>query len=101
MRSLPLHAALLLLLAGTAEGQTIPRGSYHDHIPPMSRLVGQTTPNLHFSLYGDRAALDYTDADPVDGIDDRRGRILNDLSVRFSPVLRRNNFSAPRDFRRS
>jgi hypothetical protein len=50
-------------------------------------------------LFGHRTLPTYTDTAPPDGIDDARATRLLEIAERFSPILRRNNFSVPRDFR--
>lgn len=94
-------AASLALVAGAPElnGQ-IPRTRYYEHVPPAPRLVSQTRASDQLHLFGDRSLLTYRDVAPRDGIDDLRAIRLLDLAERFSPILRRNNFSLPQDFRR-
>lgn len=78
--------------------QAVPRDQYYQFLPPMSKLVTQTQASERLKLYGDRSSPQYSDVQPVDGIDDTRAAHLLALADRFSPILRRNNFSGPRDF---
>ena len=88
----------LAVFAREAYGQ-VSRKSYYEQVPPAPKLVGQTRASAELHLYGDRSLPGYTDVAPADGIDDRRAIRLSDIAERFSPILRRNNFSVPRDFR--
>jgi hypothetical protein len=90
--------AALLLHASTLSAQVARDGYYH-HLPPMPRLVAETKASARLGLYGNRLDPKYIDRAPRDGIDDRRARRLLALAQRFSPILRRNNFSRPVDFR--
>ncbi|MGH7468816.1 MAG: hypothetical protein ACRENP_12735 [Longimicrobiales bacterium] len=91
------------LLIGTSTGtaaQTVGRDQYYTQLPGMSRLVSATRANIVFQLFGDTAAAGYRDAN-LDGIDDSRAALLHGLAERFAPVMRRNNFSVPRDFQQA
>ncbi|HUG39114.1 MAG TPA: hypothetical protein VMM12_01450, partial [Longimicrobiales bacterium] len=96
-RALPI--AIGALVAASSASAQIDRGDYYKHLPPTSRLVAQTGASARLHLYGDEAGPDYVDVAPRDGVDDRRGQRLLRLATRFSPILRRNNFSRPVDFR--
>lgn len=92
--------ALLIVIAALpalAQAQGITRDNYHEMIPPKPRIIGQTNASAALHLFGDTSDSSYRDADPVDGIDDVRARRLLALAERFSPILRRNNVSVPRD----
>ena len=91
-------AALVALLAASrdAPGQKVRRDTYYDYLPPMPKIVGQTAASARLNLYGDTSAPGYRDREPLDGIDDARGRRLLQLAERFSPIVRRNNFLVPR-----
>ena len=92
-------AGICLCVAATpTAGQTIDRNDYLRHLPAMPRLVAQTEASARLHLYGDPADLGYRDEAPADGIDDTRGQHLLRIATRFAPILRRNNFSAPRHF---
>ena len=65
-------------------------------INPSSSAT-EATEKLQF--YGDPTTPGYQDRLPVDGIDDQRGRRLRLLAAKFSPILYRNNFSVPIDFK--
>src|SRR5215212_12027544 len=111
MRSRRLLLLLLLvgLHAGVAPGatsrvlpaQAIPRDDYLRYLPPTPRIVTQTDASVRLRLYGDARDLAYRDADPADGIDDARGEWLLTIAERFSPLVRRNNTSVPRDLDRA
>jgi hypothetical protein len=95
------RAAALLVLAflpGELHGQ-VARTRYYEQIPPAPKLVSQTAASARLHLYGDRSLTTYSDTAPSDGIDDERAIRLAEIAERFSPILRRNNFSVPRDFR--
>jgi len=79
--------------------QHIARDRYYVLLPPVPRIVSQTRASVALSLFGDAGDSTYRDVQPVDGIDDNRARRLLQIAERFSPILRRNNFSVPRDFR--
>lgn len=89
-----LTLACSLLFAAVAQAQKFTRDNYYDFIAPTPRIVSQTEASKRLSLYGDPGK----DLDPADGVDDQRYERLLELAARFSPVLRRNNFSVPRDF---
>lgn len=86
------------LLAGVVipaalQGQGI--ADYYRLVPPAPRIVAQQPASVRLALYGDRAAPEYRDVAPTDGIDDARAVRLLQIAERFSPLLRRNNFSIP------
>ena len=89
-----LTLACALLLTEIAQAQKFTRDNYYDFIAPTPRIVSQTEASKRGNLYGDPG----NDLNPADGVDDRRYERLLELTARFSPVLRRNNFSVPRDF---
>ena len=91
-------ARALLMLATPIYGgaQGITRDNYHELLPPLPRIVGQTRASAALRLFGDTSAPGYRDVDPADGIDDTRAKRLTELAVRFAPVMRRNNESVPR-----
>ncbi len=94
-----LAAAAALAGAGprAAGAQGITRENYLDYLPPRPRIVAQTRATAALHLFGDERDTAYRDADPADGIDDARARQLLAIAELFSPLLRRNNFSVPRD----
>jgi hypothetical protein len=89
--------ALAVTESGAASAQGITRDNYRDYLPPLPRIVAQTRATGALHLYGDKQDSSYQDASPVDGIDDARARRLLALAEQFSPLVRRNNFSVPRD----
>jgi hypothetical protein len=90
-------ATLAVIKPWAAGAQGITRDNYRDYLPPLPRIVGQTRATAALHLYGDEQDPAYRDVAPVDGIDDTRARRLLVLAEQFSPLLRRNNFSVPRD----
>ena len=80
-----------------ARAQAITRDNYFAMLPPTPRIVAQTRASAAFHLFGDRSHPAYRDERPVDGIDDARGDRLLALSERFSPIIRPNNISVPRE----
>ena len=78
----------------------IARNEYLKYVPiAYPKIMSQTEANNTFSLYGDKSDPGYRDVDPVDGIDDRRFRILENLAIRFAPYLVQNTCDAPMDFK--
>jgi|GEM_PF-5726238 len=94
MKKIALILACSLLLTEIARAQKFNRDNYCDFLAPTPRIVSQTEASRKLNLYGDPGK----DVNPVDGVDDERHRRLLELAARFSPILRRNNFSIPRDF---
>lgn len=80
-----------------ARAQGITRDTYRDYLPPRPPIVAQARATAALRLYGDERHPGYRDEDPVDGVDDARARRLLAIGELFSPLLRRNNFSVPRD----
>lgn len=95
--------ALLLLATPTATlaAQEIPKPDYVTYLPREApRAVTETAANIQFQLFGNPDSPTWTDADPVDGIDDRRGLLFLRLAERFAPWLARNTYGFPMDVRR-
>jgi hypothetical protein len=90
--------ALVLLVSPSVRAQQIARDKYLDLLPPIPKLLSQTQASVHFELYGRQGAPEFVDANG-NGIDDQREVVLHELAHRFSPILRRNNFSIPVDFK--
>lgn len=99
MRRLLTCLLLLPLFVRSANAQ-ITKDNYFTNMPPMSKIVAQTRASEEKALYGDRSSAHYHDED-ANGIDDTREIQLHAIARRFSPILRQNNFSFPRDFRRA
>jgi hypothetical protein len=95
-RTIPLIVALGVL-PRVVHTQQITRDNYFVMLPPTPRIVGQTQASAAIKLFGDRSSPAFRDADPADGIDDARGARLMQLAERFSPIIRPNNISVPRD----
>ncbi|HET6348239.1 MAG TPA: hypothetical protein VFH88_04070 [Candidatus Krumholzibacteria bacterium] len=92
-------AVLFLSAAGVAAGQEIPRDQYLRHMPLSRPRLGQETEaSRALHLFGDQSDPGYRDVDPVDGIDDTRYRVLQDLAVRFAPYLVQNTTNIPTNF---
>ena len=88
------------LVVPDAQGQEIPRDEYLRYIPlEYPTIVRQTEASVEMDLFGDMDDPEYRDTDPVDGIDDRRHKVLLDLAVRFAPYLVLNSTMIPMDFR--
>lgn len=84
-----------------AAAQQIPKPDYVTFLPREVVLPVQATEgNRQFRLFGDSAAPGYRDQEPRDGIDDRRGRWLRALAIRFAPWMVRNSVDFPMNFRR-
>jgi len=68
---------------------------------PLSypKIIKQTDASKMFALYGDTTDLGYQDVNPIDGIDDRRFKILQKIAVRFAPYLVQNTSAIPMDFK--
>ena len=89
-----------LLVVLNVQGQEIPRDEYLRYIPlKYPKIVRQTEANAKLHLFGDMKDPEYQDTDPVDGIDDRRHKVLLNLAVRFAPYLVLNSTMIPMDFR--
>ncbi|MBI4409138.1 MAG: hypothetical protein HY561_05490, partial [Gemmatimonadetes bacterium] len=98
MRALPPLLLGLVCAAAPVRAQVVTRDNYLELLPPMPALVSETRASASLRLYGDPTSLSYSDLAPRDGIDDARAARLLELAERFSPILRRNNFSVPRHF---
>lgn len=93
--------AFIVGTQGALHAQEAPRNEYLRYVPlQYPSMVTQTRASAAFNLYGDVTDPSYRDSAPVDGIDDRRGQVLLDLSVRFAPYLVQNTTLVPMDFRR-
>ncbi|HPF70617.1 MAG TPA: hypothetical protein PLQ13_08120, partial [Candidatus Krumholzibacteria bacterium] len=89
-----------LLAAGPAAAQEIPRDRYLAYLPlEVPPVVSQSPASAAFALYGDASDPGYVDVAPRDGVDDRRGRLLQELAARFGPIMVLNTTQAPMDFR--
>ena len=90
--------SLVVVLDG--QGQEIPRDEYLRYLPlKYPKLVRQTEANAKLHLFGNTKHSGYQDTNPVDGIDDRRHKVLLDLARQFSPLLVLNSTLVPMDFR--
>ena len=98
---LAIVGVVLLLVGLNAQGQEIRRDEYLQHIPlKHPKIVRQTEASDELHLFGNAEDLEgYKDAAPVDGIDDRRRKVLLDLAVEFAPYLVLNSTMIPMDFR--
>lgn len=92
-------AAGTLCGARAGSAQEIPRDEYLRMLPlSLPKLGLQTDASVELDLFGDPSAPGYRDVDPVDGIDDRRNRVLMALAVRFGPYLVQNTTNVPLNF---
>ncbi|MEX2152058.1 MAG: hypothetical protein WD825_01895 [Gemmatimonadaceae bacterium] len=90
-------SALVGAMTSPLAAQDITRDNYFDYLPPPGRLVSQTRATARLHLFGDRNSPSFSDLAPADGIDDTRAARLLQIAERFSPIIRPNNFSVPRD----
>ena len=66
-----------LLVGLDVQGQEIPRDKYLQYLPLKSpAIVRQTEASDELHLFGNTEDSEYKDIDPVDGIDDRRHKVL-------------------------
>jgi hypothetical protein len=80
------------------QSQPIPRDEYIRFVPlEVPRVIRATPTSERLHLYGNPDDPDYRDVSPLDGMDDRRFEILEDLSIRFAPFLVQNTWGAPMD----
>ncbi len=90
----------LTVIAQMLSAQAIPREDYLQYLPlEYMRIVEQTRASVDLQIYGDVTDPAYRDVDPLNGIDDRRDRVLERMAERFAPFLIQNTTSAPLDFR--
>ncbi len=91
-------STLAVLWPAPVAAQQIPRDEYLRYVPlEVPRIIRQTPASERLHLYGDRRDPDYIDVAPLDGVDDRRHQVLQDLSVRFAPFLVQNSEAIPMD----
>jgi hypothetical protein len=91
---------VLLLVGLDVQGQEIPRDEYLRYLSLKSpEIVRQTEANAELHLFGNTEDPAYQDTNPVDGIDDRRHKVLLALAVEFAPYLVLNSTMIPMDFR--
>lgn len=89
-----------LLVGLDAQGQEIPRDEYLRYLSlKYPKIVRQTEANAELHLFGNTEDKEYQDTEPMDGIDDRRYKVLLDLAVEFAPYLVLNSTMVPMDFR--
>ena len=98
---LTIVGVVLLLVGLDAQGQEIHPDEYLRYLPlRYPKIVRQTEANAKLHLFGNAEDKEnYQDTNPVDGIDDRRHKVLLDLAVQFSPILVLNSTMIPMDFR--
>jgi hypothetical protein len=90
-------AIILFAFAHPVHAQTVTR-SYYNYLPQMPKILSQTAASDALKIFGDATKASYVDAD-FNGIDDQRQVQLLRIADAFSPILRRNNFSFPRNFK--
>ena len=89
-----------LLVGLDAQGQEIPRDEYLRYLSLKSpEIVRQTEANAELHIFGNTEDPEYQDTCPMDGIDDRRHKVLLALAVEFAPYLVLNSTMIPMDFR--
>ena len=98
--TLVIVGVVTLLVGLDVQGQEIPRDEYLRYLPlKYPKIVCQTDASAELHLFGNMKDPEYQDTDPVDGIDDRRNKVLLDLARQFSPLLVLNSTLVPMDFR--
>ena len=89
-----------LLIGLDVQGQAIPRDEYLRYLSLKSpEIVRQTEANAELHIFGNTKDPEYQDTGPMDGIDDRRHKVLLALAVEFAPYLVLNSTMIPMDFR--
>ena len=89
-----------LLVVLDVHGQEIPRDEYLRYLSLKSpEIVRQTEANAELHIFGNTKDPEYQDTGPMDGIDDRRHKVLLALAVEFAPYLVLNSTMIPMDFR--
>lgn len=79
-----------------AFAQEIQKKDYIDFLPlHYMKLMQEIDATVKFKLYGDENDPAYRDDNPVDGIDDRRHKILKKIAMRFAPFMVQNSIMAP------
>lgn len=100
LRQLLLLTAAVTLLAPPVANAQIADDDYLRFVPlSYPRIIRQTEATARFHLYGDPSDPTWRDVAPRDGVDDARGRWLTELSARFAPIMVRNSYQFPMDFR--
>ncbi len=87
---------VILIAAGTnfAQDKKFNRQNYFDYLTSPPKIISQTEASARLNLYGDIK----NDGARIDGVEDKRDSLLLRIAAKFSPILRKNNFSAPRNF---
>ena len=97
---LAIVGVVLLLIGLDVQGQEIPRDEYLQYLSLKSpEIVRQTEANAELHIFGNTEDPEYQDTCPMDGIDDRRHKVLLALAVEFAPYLVLNSTMIPMDFR--
>ncbi len=92
--------APLLTTPRSASAQAIPRDEYLRFVPlEVPRVIRQAPSSGLFALYGDPLDPGYRDEAPLDGMDDRRHALFQELSVRFAPFMVQNTWAVPMDMK--
>ena len=85
----------------SASAQQYPRDEYLRFVPlEVPRIIRQTPASERLHLYGDREDSAYVDIAPLDGVDDRRHAVLEELAARFAPFLVQNSEGIPMDHKK-
>lgn len=98
IRRILIHSACSVLLASglSASSQEDPRETYGRELSAAPPPQGRPRLNEIMNLYG--VATAENDSMPADGIVDERAEKLRRIAAEFSPILRRNTESVPREF---
>ncbi|MBN1481407.1 hypothetical protein EH223_03480 [candidate division KSB1 bacterium] len=81
--------------------QAIPKDEYLDYMNlEYPRLTPQSKASARLFLFGDENDPSYTDTNPMDGIDDQRHQVLQQMAVRFAPYLVQNSTVIPMNFKK-
>ncbi len=91
----------ILLASSILGAATIPREEYIEYLVlSYPRIVQQTPASKYFALFGDKNNPEFTDVNPVDGIDDSRLQLLQRLGIKFAPYMILNTTLVPMDLRK-
>ena len=97
---IPLVVVGVFLLNVSLFAQAVPRDQYLQYLPlEYPRIIEQTQASVDLMIYGDQSDSHYLDENPLNGIDDRRDKIFEQMAIRFAPFLVQNSTIAPIDFK--
>ncbi|MGA7304340.1 MAG: hypothetical protein WBW88_05675 [Rhodothermales bacterium] len=102
LRLLVTGILLTVCVPALAQNVTYRTDNYYDYLPgalPKHQTAITATPaSTELGLFGRYDDPDYRDED-LNGIDDQRQERLSEIAEMFAPILRRTNYSVPRDVR--